>query len=170
MAERKDLYVNMLQQYVACSAANTLTFAEIDIGLNIFDKIGLLVNRIEYYPSSTTTQELVAATDILDMCLVQSNQIATIRIDERAVIDHVQIVPVLVGAIVSFVQVELPYARDYANMPGGGLLIAPRPLYVAIDSTGFTGAANMFVRVYFTIKKLGDSDYFELLESRRFFG
>ena len=44
----KDKYANIIYDEVTESAANTLTFESIDVGLNLFDKIGLKISRVEY--------------------------------------------------------------------------------------------------------------------------
>jgi hypothetical protein len=66
--------------------------------------------------------------------------------------------------------VQEPFVVDYTSLSGGGILVAPRPLYIGMDTIGAAAAGFCTVRLYFTIITLQASEYFELLESRRFFG
>lgn len=166
---KTDMYSNILTQNVTQSSANALEFAEIDVGLNLFDKVGLLVSRIEFY-NNQAHNELVANGDTLRMAVTQSNQIASISPAERSVINMLEWNVIDHGTPANATITQEPWMQNFADLPGGGILVAPKPLYFAIDSDGFTAASVGSLRMYFTIIKLKDADYFELLESRRFFG
>lgn len=166
---KTDKYANILQESVTMSATDTLTFQEINIGLNIFDKVGLLLHRIQFDPAVSFFGEMVAITDYVRMALSQSNTISSLSINERAVIDLLELGVVAHGTPASAALVEVPLTRSYTDLPGGGILIAPRPLYFALSSSGFAAPLTVVMRVYFTIIQLKDSDYLELIESRRFF-
>jgi hypothetical protein len=167
---RTDKYSNLLSEQVTTSAANTLTFEEIDVGLNLFDKVGLLISRWEVYPFREDFDELETNADSMSVALVASNQISSLSATERAVIDNVRYAVADSGTPATANLQQVPMVKDFANLPGGGILVAPKPLYVGIDTTGFAGSAGVDVRLYFTIVSLKPEEYFELLESRRFFG
>lgn len=165
----KDMYANIIFQTVTQASANDLVFAEIDVGLNLFDKVGLLINRVEY-DLTGLVNEMQATTDAAQMGLTASNQITSLDFSERAVIDYLELDNSIHGTAANLQTFIFPFIRDFSTMPGGGILVSPKPLYLALDSTGFASAQNVTARIYFTILKLSDADYFELLESRRFFG
>ena len=170
MAGVTDKYANILHDTVTMSAPNVLTFREIDIGLNLFDKAGILIHRIQADPNAIYQADMLTSADWAKFALVQSNSITTLDITERSVIDLVEQIVTTHGAPASSQVVDIPLVRDYTSLPGGGILIAPKPLYWAVQTAGFASALVAAFRLYFTIVKLKDSDYLELLESRRFFG
>ncbi len=167
MAERTDKYANMLYDKVVESGANTLTFNEVNIGLTMFDKVGILISQIHWYNYQTL---LAATTDAIQFGLSASNSwtvpdlgnSAIITMHEETVVDYGT-----AGNNQIFVQ---PMIDDFSQLPGGGLLITPRPLYLWTLGTNLASASSPIMRMYFTIIKLQPADYFELLESRQFFG
>lgn len=165
-----DKYSNILALDITMSAADTLTFEEVEIGVNIFDKVGLLLHRVDIEVSNATKTALTAAADFFDVALVQSNQITTLSLQERAVIDKIKIGGLGTGAN-GFTTVREPWTLDYTGLPGGGLLTTPSPLWIAMDSASMAATIGFAtVRMYFTLIKLKPEEYFELLEARRFFG
>lgn len=170
-ANVKDQYSNIVQVGVTQSAANTLTFNEVDMGLTIFQKVGLIISRVEVQLSSTVLALLAANTDRLQFGLTQSNQITSIGIQESAVLCQHEMIMQTIGTAASGFIVEDPYTFDFANLPGGGLLITPKPLYCAVSSANLGSAMTEIIfRLYFQIIELKAEEYFELLEARRFFG
>jgi hypothetical protein len=167
---KTDKYVNILDVQVTQGSTNTLTFQEVEVGLNLFDKVGLLIHRWEVYGLGAIRQEMEANADTLQAGLTQSNQISSLVPEERSVIDMVSFLIVEFGTAASGQLLSEPYIKDYSSMPGNGILVAPKPLYLAMDSTGFGNTRSIDARIYFTIVQLKDAEYFELLESRRFYG
>jgi hypothetical protein len=168
---KTDKFANMINKRITMSGVDTITFEEINIGLNIFDKVGLLINRIEFLPAGSTLDEFQAQADYAAIAVTASNQIASISFADNPVIDAIILDFLEIGANGVSADIKMrPFTRDYSTFPGGGLLVAPRPLYIAMDTVGFAAVGVCDVRIYFTVEKLADSDYFELLESRQFFG
>ena len=170
MAVKKDEFANVIAYDLTLSAANTLTFSEIIIGLNIYDKVALVIHRFEFEPKEAALNEMTAAGDSIAGALVSSNQISGLTPDNIEVIDRRKIFRLDMGTAGSGQILEQPITSDFSEMPGGGLLVPPKPLYWAGDSTGLASAAGMILRLYFTIKQLSDAQYLELLETRRAFG
>lgn len=168
-SQSQDRYVNVFNAQVAQTANNTLTFEEIDFGLNLFDKVGILIHRLEMY-SNVATAQLVSGADILRSAITQSNQISSISPSERAIVDLFELRIIQAGTPANNELLVEPVVHDWSQVPGGGLLVAPKPLYLAVDTSGYTATETVDMRIYFTIKKLRDAEYFELLESRRFYG
>lgn len=166
---KTDRYANVITPRVEMSAANTLTFSEIDVGLNLFDKVGLLISRIEFY-STRFAAEMAASGDFVRMAITASNQITTIAPQENAVIAMEEHSVVEQGTAASAVIQKEPFVQDWSQLPMNGILVSPKPLYIAANTGGFSQADTIDARIFFTIVKLKDAEYFELLESRRFFG
>lgn len=171
MAEKrtKDSYCNILQVGVTMSAANTDTWEEVDIGLNVFDKVGILLQRIEVFPDYNIETQFQTQDTQVRMCLSQDNTVTDLTVRQRSVIDGVMISAFWMTAVGIYV-FERPIVRDFTNLMGGGILIAPRPLYVGMASSGATAALAASMRIYFATIPLKPEEYFELLEARRYYG
>jgi len=171
MATKKssDQYVNVIKKKVTMSAVNTAEFEEIEVGLNLFDKIGLLIHRISYYPSDYSWSALVSAADAFVAGIVGSNQISTLNADERSVLDVMSLDVAHAGTPANFEIHNSPIIHDFSTFPGGGLLVPPKPLYAGVDTADFGAAGEVTVVLHFTIKQLADADYLELIETFRFF-
>lgn len=165
-----DKFANIFQGSVAQAVINTLTFAEINIGLTLFDKVGILLHKIQWDVSNNYMTDMNAEGDRIRMAFTQSNTITGITVSERAVIEVIEHEVILTAAGVSSFISEQPFEMKFSDLPGGGLLVAPRPLYAAINTDGYANVQSATFRMYFTIMKLKPDEYFELLEARRFFG
>lgn len=167
---KADTYSNVINTTLTLSAANTLTFQEIDLGLTIFQKVAILIERADFFISRAVLAELQASADGLQAALTQSNQISDLSITESAVIDQVQLSVTAMGVPANGQVLRIPLRMDYTQLGGGGLLVVPKPLYFAGVTEGFAAAMVLTLRFYFRIVALKPDEYFELLESRRFFG
>lgn len=170
MAVGTDKYSNILTQEVECSGANTLTFEEVNIGLSLFDKVGLLISRIEYHIKANTISEMTAADDNVQGAITTTNQMSTLDPAEQAVIDKILYLRTDQGTAGDSHFHTVPMVRDFAEIAGGGLLVTPKPLYLGVTSSGLASAATVTFRLFFTILKLKPEEYFELLETRQYFG
>lgn len=162
-----DKYPSVLYDSVTESAANTITFEEVNVGLNIFDKVGLLISRIEY---TDWLLQIIADGDSLEWGLTASNQLTALDPSETSVIDYNRVSLNAVGTPAIALERVEPYVKDFSTLPGGGLLITPKPLYLVADGANCSNPNVVKMRMFFTIVKLQPSEYFELLESRQFFG
>lgn len=166
MASKTDRYSNKFYGTVTESAANTLTFAEIQTNLNTFSKIAWTLSRLEWFLSPSVVDLIGAADDTITMALVASNKMSSLDLSDPAVIDYFELgMKSFSGAGFNFW--ESPMIRELGTLPGGGLLIAPRPLYLAIQGTSLASAATVECRGYFTQQELSDAEYIELVDFYR---
>lgn len=166
MAETKtDKYANIYLTEVTMSANNTLTFAQINIGVSLFDRMGLLIHRVEYIPSSGSWAQMASVGDEMWFGLVTSNQVAFLSANDNSVVDYARIK--IAGTVDGFMGFEEPLIHSYSDLPEAGLLVAPEPLYAGMNSASFAAVGAVTVRLYYTLRKMTDADYFELLETRR---
>lgn len=163
----KDKYANVLYDAVEESAANTLTFESVDVGLNIFDKVGLLISRIEYTNWGTL---LDADGDTIQFGLSTANSITTINPSESSIIDYNKEFVEEYGAAANALLIDDTLLKDFSTLPGGGLLITPKPLYLYVQGSALASAATVRARLFFTVIPLKPEEYFELLEARQYFG
>lgn len=167
---KTDKFVNLIAQTMTLSAANTLTFQEVNVGLNIFDKVGFLISKLEYEPASTSIAEMTAASDAINMGLSTSNNLSNLVPAQTEIVDVMTLMRHDMGAAASGALLVKTFTRDFSTLPGGGLLVPPKPLFLAGASAGLANAATIYYRIYFTMIRLSDSEYLELLETRRAFG
>lgn len=167
MTKIQDTYVNRAYSRVTMSGANVLTFSEIQTGMAMFEKVAWIIHRIEWFPFLTSLQELAATSDDITMALVGNDNMTGLVLGDQAVYDILTLGINLVGAVVSHIILEEPIIRDFSNLPGQGLIIPPRPLYVAMMTNGFVAAGSVDCRIYFTYKSLKADEYWELVEATR---
>jgi hypothetical protein len=113
---------------------------------------------------------MTAATDAINMGLASSNNLVNLIPAQVEVVDVATLMRHDMGTAASAQLILKTVTRDFSTMPGGGLLVPPKPLYLAGASVGLASAADIYFRIYFTIVKLTDAEYLELLETRRAFG
>lgn len=166
MAKQTDKFANKFYGRVVESAANTLTFAEIQTNVDVFSKKAWILHKLEWFFGSTERSKLDATDDVITAALTSSNQLSSLSLDNAGVIDLFEI-SVDFGTAVGFEQFISPIARDFTPLPGGGLIIAPRPLYLAVKGTSLANALTVAVRGYFTALDLTADDYLELVDFYR---
>ena len=166
MAGKLDQYANIASVKVTESAANTQTSTKFAFPFSIMDKMALLISRVEYWlgtPSNMNSDQdyvymaVTAAATIVDL----SNQ------SDPLVLDSVAQLRQDWGAAASGILVQNPIVKDFANLPGGGILVAPNPLYAMVKGSN-NGAANvLWVKLFYTYLELKTDEYWQLVESRR---
>lgn len=165
----KDKYTNIFQFTAEESAINTLTFGEIQLGLTIFQKVALLINRVTVDWGAACIAQLAAATDTCAVGIVQDDSVASISLEQPATVFKRQKVLASYGVAANSIMHDVVEVIDYSTLPGGGELITPSPLYWAIQSVGTAATFPVTVRVCFQVVELKSDEYFELLEARRFY-
>ena len=164
--QSQDKYPNILYDKVTESAANTLTFKELNIGLSLFDKVGILIHQIHWYNFQTL---LAAAGDTIQFGLSQSNSWAAPNADESSIIVLHEETIKDYGTAGNNQIWRQPQVDDYSTLPGGGILVAPKPLYLFAKGSALANPSAPQARIFFTVMKLKPEEYFELLESRQYF-
>lgn len=164
--KKTDAYANKFYGTVAESAANTLTFAEIPTNVDVFSKKAWVLHKLEWYPNASAFNALDAGDDVLSAALCSSNALTGLSLADPGVIDLLEMVAnVVTGA--GFEMGILPIIRDFSSLPGGGLIISPRPLYLAVKGTSLGGAMTVACRGYFTAIDLNADEYLELVDFYR---
>lgn len=166
MAKKTDSFANKFYGEVLESAANTLTFGEINTAVNLFSKTAWVLHALEWYVKIQHIANLDAASDCLNCALVSSDKIDTLDLSNPGVIDLFRI-QLMLRSAVGYSYENMPIRRSFNDMPGGGLIIAPRPLFVAIQGEGEANASLVAVRGYFTQIDLSADEYLELVDFYR---
>lgn len=161
-----DRFANVAALYSLTSATDTFTSVKFAFPFSIQDKTGLVINRIEYWPSALG--QLNSSMDYLWMGILASNSIVDpLNQADPVLVDSMRFLRLDYGTAASGMLVETPYVKDLSTLPGGGILVAPSPLYMGVTSLGSTGACGGWVKFYYTYLSLTTEEYWELVESRR---
>jgi hypothetical protein len=159
----KDQMVNIVYQTVVESGANTLTFAKFETGYGTLDRVGWIINRIEYYP---TTWAPDANTDAHEFAITTSNQISALGL-EAASVKHFIREQLILQTAVGWGVLRTPIIVDLSTLPGNGILVLPNPLYIAVKGTGCAGPITLKCRLYFQTLTLDSDLWMELVEQTR---
>lgn len=163
----EDKYANFAIVSVVQAAINTLAFKKLETGISLTEKVAWVLNRIEYWLNPQTVAQFGGDGDILLYGLSLSSAWATAQISEITIIDFNALLYSLAGAATSHNWVNKPVIKSFADMPGGGILIPPNPLYLFCSSSGLGAVADVTARIHYTLKTLAVDEYWELVEARR---
>jgi len=162
MAATKDQFSNRSFVDLTQSAANVLTFQQIRFAVGVFQGIGLLLHRIEWFPIGTSIQEIAATSDNFQLALTLRDDLANLDPSNQSILATVVLQPI--GAL-PLGPVITPIISDFSSLPGGGLLIPANPLFLAMDSAGFAAVGRVRIAVYYTFMQLSDREAMELLQT-----
>lgn len=163
-----DKYANLMIARVGESAANTLTFEQLPQITTLMEKKAFLINRLQYELTQGSWQELKADSESVQFGLALSNNFTAPGINEPSIIDYNRHF-VTVQSAVGFVDRKTGVQKDFSTMPGGGIILPTRPLYLFTLGSGLAAATDVTLRLYFTIIELTQSDYWDLVESLQAF-
>lgn len=149
------------------SAANTLTFEKLETGLSVYDKVGWIIQRLEWKPGATAFAMFNGSGDTLSLAVTMTNTLTSLANDNPAILFKRDFVRVDLGVAAAGSIVDTIFEQDYSTLAGGGILVLPSPLYGAIVGGGLTAAATGFIRIYFKAIELSDTDYFNLVQARQ---
>ncbi len=161
MAE--DKYANVFNAEVTLSAANTLTFAPLQFGIQLRDRIGIEIRELFYWYTDAALLEMTTAGDSLTWALTRSDQITDINdVGDDRIIDVHTMTRMDFGTAGSGQFQERPLKKSY-NPP---LLVLPTRLHFAARTAGLASAAVMRMRMHFTTVSISqDAILKELLET-----
>ena len=166
MAKKTDLFANKFYGTVTESAANTLTFAEIPTNVDVFAKKAWVLHKLEWYQPPADRGLIVNSDDAIRLALCSSNKLPALALGDAGVIDLFELNAIPYSAIGTPIYNQ-PHLRDFSSLPGGGLIIAPRPLYIAVQGVSIAQVAHGAVRGYFTAVDLNADEYLELVDFYR---
>jgi hypothetical protein len=163
---KADIYANIAAVNVVEAAAGTAAYTKFAFPFSIMDKMALIINRIEYVFSSLA--QLNTSGDYVLMGLTVASGVASLlALNDPLILDTHRVDRYDMGTAASGVYRDSPVIRDFSDLPGGGLLVAPNPLYGAIISVGSSGVMGGWVRMYYTYMEMATDEYWQLVESRR---
>lgn len=163
---KKDSFANRIYATAIESVAGTLAFTEINTNTSVFDKQAFVLHRLEYYPRTEDINLMVSNADSIEYGLTASNNMTSLDMSNPAVIDMHRI-GCWFSTAVGHEALTQPFSRDFTGLPGGGLIIAPRPLYLAIQGISLAAVVQVKLRAYFTILEMSAEEYLDLVDFYR---
>lgn len=161
-----DTFANVAAIQVSEAVAGTTAYAKFAFPFSIMDKMAILVSRIEYWFGSLN--QLNSSFDAVYAALLAGSSIVNINNQaDPVMIDSCAVQRIDIGTAASGFFNISPIIKDFSDLPGSGLLMAPSPLYAAVQSTGAGGVMNCWMRLYYTYMELATDEYWQLVESRR---
>lgn len=173
MAVKKsgDTFANIASIQVDESAANTLTYKKLETGIAVFEKIAWLICRVEYMVNHLEAAYFNGDTDSIKLALTVSNMLTDLgsgRLQTASEVLHgMQLQRLDFGTAGNTNQPVQPFIFDFSFLPGGGILVPPTAIYLAIQSSGCATANTAWARIYYVTRELTTEDYWQLVESRR---
>jgi len=161
-----DKYANVAATYFAMSSANTARFVKFDFPFSVLDKVGLLINRMEYIMGGLDKFNGTLDWAIAGLCCAASVA-DTEDTRDPLIVDQYKLQRLDIGTAASGLVLEAPFMKDFSGLPGGGILVPPNPLYAFMDSDGASDVMTVRIRVYYQYVELAVEDYWQLVESRR---
>ena len=162
-----DKFANMAAVLVTESAANTLTFQKLETGIAIFEKVAWVISRWEVRVAPTLTN-FADTEDSLDVALTCSQNLSSIATyNEPCILAWYRLIYHESGTPANFSFFHSPTVFSYADMPGGGLIVPPNPLYLGVKGAGLAGAQSVSCRFWYSTLQLTPDEYWELVEARR---
>lgn len=158
----KDMYSNYILAEVEESGANTLTFEELPQITTLLEKKAFLINRVDY---DLPLNLLIAGGDTIEYGLSLSNKWTDPELTEATIVNYNKHRTVEIGTGASGFDYDSTVSRDFSTLPGGGILIPTRPLYLFVLGTNLGGPATVGMKLYFTVIELDPSQYWDLVES-----
>lgn len=162
-----DKYANKFYGSVVESAANTLTFDEIPTNIDIFSKAAWVLERLEWFIDQTYINYIGVADDKIQCALTASENISTLALSEPALIDLFELSVYVFGTPATAELVFQPFQRDFTSMNGGGLLVSPRPLFLAVKGTSLANPVTVSCRGYYRQLVLTPAEYLDLVDFYR---
>lgn len=164
-----DKYVNKAVITCTESAANTLTFAKLETGVPLFEKMAWVIHKIEYAISAAAFGYFNASVDYLNMALTTTDTLTSLSETQSAVINFKRLARIDIGTAASgfFIWTYPLCESDFTNFPGGGIIVPPNPLFLGVQGNSLTTAVTVSAIIRYTSLPLKPDEYWELVESTR---
>jgi len=163
---KTDSFANFAALRVLESGTTTQTTVKFQFPFSIMDKMALVISRIDYWFKDNSVMNSTGDIVYTGLCVTAALTDVTNQADP-AMIDCWAIQRYDIGTAASGTYNFRPFTKDFSTLPGGGLLVAPNPLYGFIQGVGTSAATDAWIKIYYTYMELAPDEYWQLVESRR---
>lgn len=161
-----DTFANIAAMQISESSAGTIKYSKFDFPISMMDKVALIISRIEYWTMTRTAFDTSGDYMVAGLSTSQSLS-SSLDVLDPQIVTFFKLTRLDIGTAASGMVFEEPGIQDYSNLPGGGLLVPPNPLYAYVVGNGCSGTVTARIRLYYTMKELSIDEYWQLVESRR---
>jgi len=163
MAE--DRFANVYTADVTTSAANALTFTQLNFGLNLRDKIAVVIDQLFFYIATAVITEMTAANDRVGMAITMGDQVTDIfpgNLGDRRIIYATEFRRTDMGTAASGMLHVSPIKAEFSPP----VLVLPTRLFFAIDTQGLASVSNVILRMHYRTVNITQQDQLiEVLET-----
>jgi len=158
-----DRFANVFTAEVTLSAANTLTFAELNFGMSLRDRMAVVIDEVYFYPNNSAMLEMTTAGDGLHMGLTISDAVTNLLdLSDRRIILAEVLFREDLGVAASGTFLRLPLKQTYSPP----LIVLPTKLYFGVDTNGLASAHTFQMRMHYrTVSITQEQQLIEILES-----
>ncbi len=159
----EDRFANVFTAEVTMSAANVLTFGEMNFGITLRDRVAVVIDTLYFFLPVGTIAEMTTVNDRITCALCVSDQITDLDdMADRRILFSKRIQRADLGTAASGVFVHMP--MDVSFSPP--LIALPNRLFLGVDTTGLASAAVTQLRMHFrTVSITQDQQLVEVLEA-----
>ena len=159
----EDRFANVFTASVTMTGANALTFAELQFGITLRDRIAIAIDEILFYPSSAVIAEMTATGDLVDLGLCTSDQITNIAdLADRRILYNSRFIRLDYGTAAAAQMIYLPIKVEF-NPP---MISLPNRLFFGMDTVGLASAGGCTMRMHYrTVNITQDQQLIEVLEA-----
>lgn len=157
---------------IVISGASQDKFEAVNNGLSTTDRIGWLLQRVEDYTDPTPAA--VPSGFQIAYGITLTNSVLFQNVSIQGILNTPQYKWVQtfsrrdIGTAATSERPRLPKVYSFNDLPDGGLLMVPQPLYVFGSSdSGLAATVTVMLRAYFQAVQLTDADYFQLLQANQ---
>jgi hypothetical protein len=169
-ASQTDKFANIATITINESAANTLTFKKLETGINLMEKIAWVISRIEYMATTYFTV-LDGNNDQIHMGLCVANNLTSMvtaaAYADPSLLDKIVYERTDTGTAANATLSVKPYVKDFSDLPGGGIIVPPSPLYGFVQGVGNANVNSVIIKLFYTSMIVPPADFWELVEARR---
>lgn len=161
MAE--DRFANVFAGEVTLSAANILSFAELNFGITLRDRIAVVIDELYFWALLADIGAMTAVNDQITWALTVSDQVSDILdMGDRRILASRTITRMDFGTAASAQIISMPLKESYAPP----LIVLPNRLFFAGVTVGLSTTAVLRMRMHFrTVSITQDQQLIEVLES-----
>lgn len=158
-----DRFANIFTAEVTMTAAQALTFVEMNLGINLRDRIALVIDQLFIYFSSAALAEMTTTGDSMTFALTISDSVTSIAdLGDRRILFSQFMIRQDWGTAASAQIVMNPILVEFTPP----LIVLPTRLFFGLDSTGLASAAAATLRMHYrTVNVTSDRQIIEVLET-----
>jgi len=162
MAITDDRFQNILSAEVIESAASTITFAQVQTGASLGMRLGLIIDAIDFYPTSAAIILMTTSNDKIIMAWCTSDQVTDLEDEADSRILHVvRLQRMDFGTAASGVLLKFPIHEEFTPPR----ILASPNLYLAVVGSGLASAITLRSRMSFRFISLSAQEYLEIAET-----